>query len=79
MEPVSEGYSYILTAMDVFSLWSWLSPLESKGPRVLAGALYRYLYLDLAGFPLILRSDNESEFVADVTRELNRLIGTAQV
>ena len=53
LEPVSEGYSYILTAMDVFSLWSWLVPLESKDPKVVAGTLYRNVYLDLSGFPLI--------------------------
>ena len=79
LEPESEGYRYILTAMDVFSLWSWLVPLETKDPKEVSGALYRFVYLDLAGFPLILRSDNGSEFVADVTRELNRLVGTAQV
>ena len=79
MEPESEGCRYILTAMDVFSLWSWLVPLESKEPSEVAGALYRHVYLDLCGFPLILRSDDGSEFVADVTRELNRLIGTTQV
>ena len=79
LEPQGEGNRYILTAMDVFSLWSWLVPLESKDPKEVAGALYRYVYLDLSGFPLILRSDNGSEFVPDVTRELNRLIGTAQV
>ena len=65
--------------MDVFSLWSWLVPLETKEPSEVSGALYRNVYLDLAGFPLILRSDNGSKFVADVTRELNRLVGTAQV
>ena len=71
LEPASEGYRYILTAMDVFSLWSWLVPLETKEPTEVAGELYRKVYLDLSGFPLILRSDNGSEFVADVTRELN--------
>ena len=35
--------------------------------------------LHLAAFPLILRSDNGSEFTAELTRELNRLIGTEQV
>ena len=76
---MSEGCRYILTAMDVFSLWSWFTPLVSKEPGEVSGALYRNVYLDLCGFPLILRSDNGSEFVADVTRELNRLVGMAQV
>ena len=65
--------------MDVFSLWSWLQPMESKDPKEVSGTLYRHVYLDLVGFPLILRSDNGSEFVADVTREINRLVGNAQV
>ena len=34
-------------------------PLETKEPKEVAGALYRHVDLDLAGFPLILRSDNE--------------------
>ena len=39
LEPPSEGYRYILTAMDVFSLWSWLVPLETKDPKEVAGTL----------------------------------------
>ena len=45
----------------------------------MAEVLYKYVYLDLAGFPLILRSDNGSEFTAELTRELNQLIGIEQV
>ena len=42
-------------------------------------ALHHYVYLDLAGFPFILRSDNGFEFVAEVIKELNHLVGTHQV
>lgn len=78
-KPMSEGCSYVLSAIDVFSLWLWLVPIEDKRAEVVAGALYRHVYLDLAGFPFILRSDNGPEFISDLTGELNRLIGAAQV
>ena len=42
-------------------------------------AMVYHGYLDLAGFPTILRSDNGPEFTADLTRELNRLIGATQI
>ena len=50
LEPESEGCRYILTAMDVFSLWSWLTPLVNKEPGEVSGALYRNVYLDCAHF-----------------------------
>ena len=54
-------------------------PLDSKSAMVVAGALMLHVYLDLCGFPTILRSDNGPEFTAELTRELNRLIGTVQI
>ena len=45
----------------------------------MAEVLYKHMYLDLVGFPLIIRSDNGLEFTVELTRELNRLIGTEQV
>ena len=79
LEPASDSNAYILTVIDCFSLWLWLVGLADKRPATVAQALYCQVYLDLAGFPVILRSDNGSEFVAELTMELNRLIGTTQV
>ena len=56
-----------------------LNAIAGKTPQAVAEALYKYIYLDLAGFPMILRSDNGLDFTAELTRELNRLIGTEQV
>ena len=79
LEPASDSNAYILTVIDCFSLWLWLVGLADKRPATVAQALYCQVYLVLAGFPVILRSDNGSEFVAELTMELNRLIGTTQV
>ena len=77
--PISNGYSHILTAIDCFTLWIWLIPIVDKSAISVATALLYGVYLDLAGFPVILRSDNGKEFVAEVTRELNDLLGTTQI
>ena len=77
LSPESDDCDYIVTTMDMFSLWLWLTAISGKTPQAVAEALYKYVYLDLAGFPMILRSDNGSEFTAELTRDLNRLIGTA--
>ena len=76
LTPKSEGCDHILTVIDVFSLWSWVEPLPNKKPNTVALKLFMRVYLDLSGYPLILRSDNGPEFTADVMKELNRLIGT---
>ena len=63
----------------MFSQWLWLTGIEDKEAATVADALYKTVYLDLAGFPAILRSDNGFEFVGEVTKELNRLVGTTQI
>jgi hypothetical protein len=77
--PESDGHNTIMTVIDMFSQWLWLVALIDRSARSVAEALFLYVYLDLAGFPLILKSDNGGEFVASVTRELNRMLGVVQV
>ena len=61
LSPESDYCDYIVTTMDMFSLWLWLTATSGKKPQAVAEALYKYVYLDLAGFPMILRSDNGSD------------------
>lgn len=77
--PESHGCSHVLTAIDVFTLWLWLIPIEDKSAITVSRALLHHVYMDLGGFPTILRSDNGKEFTADLTREMNRLMGTTQI
>ena len=79
LRPESDGNVHIVSAIDVFSLWLWLIPIPDKAARTVATALLRHVYLDLAGFPVLLRSDNGREFTAELTRELNEQLGTVQV
>ena len=76
LSPKSGEYSYVLTALDAFTLWLWLVPIVGKSAEVVAAAFYLHVVLDIAGFPTILRTDNGTEFTATLMRELNRLIGT---
>ena len=53
--------------MDMFSLWLWLSAIAGKTPQVVAEALYKRVYLDVAGLPMTLRSDDGSKFIDELT------------
>ena len=37
------------------------------------------VFLNMAGFPVVLRSDNAKEFVGEVSAELNKLLGIRHV
>ena len=77
--PASDDKVHILSAIDMFTLWIWLVAIPDKSAITVATALPHGVYLDLAGFPVILRSDNGKEFVAEVTREMNSTLGTTQI
>ena len=83
LAPASEEKQHILPAIDLlFTLWKWLAAIPDKKAITVAtalAALFHGVYLDLAVFPVILRSDNGKEFVAEVTRELNNMLGTTQI
>ena len=79
LTPASDDKVHILSAIDMFTLWIWLVAIPDKSAITVATALLHGVYLDLAGFPIILRSDNGKEFVAEVTREMNNMLGTTQI
>ena len=54
-----------------FSRWCWLIPLRDKNAPTLAKALLERVFLDIAGFPVVLRSDRAEEFMSDVVAYLN--------
>ncbi len=59
-------YLYVLSVLDVFSRYVWLTPLETKHSSKVAHAL-RDLYTR-EGAPKILQSDNGGEFKRHVTK-----------
>ena len=46
-----------------------------KDASSVAKALVRHVFLDMCGFPLILRSDNGVEFTASLVSEMKQLLG----
>jgi len=77
--PESEGQTWIMTVIDVFTLWAWFIGIKDKTATTVARALYLHVYLDLAGFPVVLRSDRGREFMNETIGEMNRLLGTVQI
>ena len=57
-------YQYVLSVMDVFSRFIWLRPHRSKHSKEIASEL-KSTYMDF-GTPLLLQSDQGSEFKGDV-------------
>ncbi len=68
-----------MTVIDMFTLWLWLCPISGKSAETVATALLQTCYMDIAGFPVILRSDRGGEFTNELMRELNRLVGTTSI
>ena len=65
-------YNFVLSIMDIFSRYVFLSPLSSKHAHVVADVLYR-LY-SIIGPPRIIQCDNGKEFkgvVKTVAKSLN--------
>lgn len=60
LKKFNSGYSYILTAIDVFSRYAWAVPLKSKSfPNVIEG--FKILFKDYK--PQLLQTDDGSEFI----------------
>lgn len=59
-------YRYVLSVMDVFGRFIWLRPLKSKHSKEITSEL-KSIYMEL-GPPLLLQSDQGSEFKGDVKR-----------
>ena len=60
LSPESQECDYIVTTLDMFSPWVWLSQISGKSPEVVAGVLYRYVCLGPCGFPSYLEEQQRS-------------------
>ena len=74
-----DGSQYILTVIDCFSRWPWLIPIKTRTAVEIARGLLTQVMLGMAGFPVVLRSDNAKEFVGETVSEMNRLLGIASI
>ena len=70
---------YVITVIDCFSRWCWLVPTDTKDGENVGRILLENVVLSIPCFPTILRSDRGPEFVNDVIREINRLLGVTHI
>jgi len=54
-----------------FTLFAWLEATENDDAETAAKFLAETVFLDLAGFPMVLRSDRGSAYVTEVVKALN--------
>ena len=62
----NNGYSYILTVIDVISKYAWAEPIKDKTWRNVADAFARILSRSNGRKPICLQIDKGKEFVGDV-------------
>lgn len=69
---------YAMSVIDMFSYWFGVTLLKTNAAQEVAEALHLHVSCDIAGWPVVLRSDR-GEFTAEVFRELNDRLGIRQV
>ena len=69
--PRKHDYNYILTVICCFSRYVWLIPLKTRSAEEIVQALLEKCLLDLAMFPVVLRSDRATEFIGTVIAYIN--------
>lgn len=74
--PPSNGYKYIVVAIDYFSKWSEAKPLENK--NAISIALFLYELICRFGCFSIQINDQGREFVNSLSDKLHQLTGTKQ-
>lgn len=68
LPPTSDGDSYIFTAVDLFSKYLFATPIRNKDALTVSNALFKlFTYFGVCN---TLISDQGSEFIAEITREL---------
>lgn len=73
-----EGYTHIVSIIDMFSRFLCLYPVkDTTAEHCIENALLPHV--GIFGTPLYLVSDNGQQFVADIVKQFNELVGTIQV
>ena len=70
--------AYILHASCPFTNYCWFKAVPTIEKSEVAKFLVEEVYFDLAGFPAVLRSDRGGEFINDVVKAVNDLLGVDQ-
>src|SRR5258708_29026115 len=72
----TQGYVYILTAIDVFSKYMVLVPIRNKYATTVARAIYNHVFLKYGAGEIL--TDNGTEFRCELLSEVCRLLGVAR-
>ena len=68
------GAKYVLTAICCFSRWCWLCPIRDRTAETIANTLLTRVFLPMAMFPSVVRSDSAREFTSEVVAAMNKLL-----
>ena len=68
--PSPEGYTFLLHAEDPFSRFCRVRPAKANDGETVAKFLVEEVFLDVCGFPTILRTDRGTEYTATVVKEI---------
>ena len=78
IKPTDRGFAYLVHASCPFSGYTWIKPLLTDDATSVARFLVEDVFFDIAGFPMVLRSDRGKEFTANVVRQVNELLEVQQ-
>jgi len=70
----SEGHKYVLTCIDSFTKWVCIIPIPNKKAITVAKALWNQVF-SRYGMPLRIHHDQGKEFVNEILKSLNELLG----
>ena len=75
ISPPDGEYRDIAHAECPFSRFCWIHPMKEATGDEWARFLVEDVFLDVAGFPVVLRSDRGTEFVNEIVEAVNKLFG----
>ena len=76
--PPSDGNEIIFHVECPFSRWPWIKAVPADTADEWAKFIVEEVFFDLAGFPVVLRSDRGKAFLSEVVRAVNDYLGVVQ-
>ena len=73
ISPAPEGYTHIYHCECPFTRFAWLKAETANTEELWAKFLVEDVFFDLAGFPVVLRSDRGAAFTGGVIAAINRI------
>jgi len=73
------GAQYVLSCICCFSKFCWLIPLVNKTAENIGRLLLERVFLDMAMFPIVVRTDNDPSFTSQVIASINKMMNIRHV